>query len=269
MKQQEIRRFLKHFFAVNGCEIVEETDQSVTVQLTEEMDRAIMNRPFYWQYIESTGGTGAPARLTFITDFSADKKIKGERIAFGSPRISQLFSYAMKRGRYIRLYENRTGSAVRPVRLVPWLSLNMKISYECDRKKDRLRSVGLHLINGSICEPFHELITSVDLVPKIPDFSYTLSPLILPGSGIMRIKHFIEEGLREEDKQWAAEARKRWEEDQRLLDHFYKEEREKPEKYFMEKEALKEQYEPRINVTVINGGIFYLTDETVLGQAAK
>ena len=28
----------------------------MTVQLTIEMDKELMNRPFYWHYLEKTGG---------------------------------------------------------------------------------------------------------------------------------------------------------------------------------------------------------------------
>jgi len=145
--------------------------------------------------------------------------------------------------------------------LFPWLGLNVKISYQCDRKKDILRSIGLHLINGRMVEGFHDRLLQLDLTPKIPDYSYTISPLIMPKSGILRIKNFLREEILREDHQWALEARQRWEKDLKLLEHFYEDGKEKGESYHNEKEALQNQYEPKIIISVINGGLFYLTEK--------
>lgn len=59
------------------------------------------------------------------------------------------------------------------------------------------------------------------------------------------------------------EARNRWEQDLRLLHHFYEDVEEENESFETEKKALKEQYEPKINISFINGGLFYLTDKAV------
>ena len=55
----------------------------------------------------------------------------------------------------------------------------------------------------------------------------------------------------------------RWNHDLQLLEHFYKDVEEKSETYFSEKEALKAQYEPNIHISIINGGLFYLTEQTL------
>lgn len=45
----------------------------------------------------------------------------------------------------------------------------------------------------------------------------------------------------------------------RSFKSFYEESDELPESYEIEKQALQEQYEPRITVQIINGGLFYVT----------
>ena len=47
---------------------------------------------------------------------------------------------------------------------------------------------------------------------------------------------------------------KRWNQDLDLLEHFYKDTEEKAESYEIEKQALKDQYEPKIVISIINGG---------------
>ncbi|WP_027407776.1 YqhG family protein [Anoxybacteroides tepidamans] len=259
MQQDEIQQFLKRYFRAHECDIVEDYDEYLTVQLSIELDKELMNRPFYWHYIERTGGVPAPMKLTLITkQTEKTRTLKGERLHFGSPRLHQIFQSAQRRGGYIRLYEQAHAEPQASIPLHPWLGLNVKISYQCDRKKEQLLSLGLHLISGGIVEQFHEKLQHLSLTPKIPDYCFTISPIIKPISGIGRLEKYIQQIIERDDHTWAEEAIARWREDMALLDHFYEEMDEKPECYYIEKEALEEQYKPKITVSVINGGLFYL-----------
>ncbi|WAA11442.1 YqhG family protein [Fervidibacillus halotolerans] len=263
MQQQEIRQFLKRFFDATQCKTVQDDGNAFTVQLTVDMDKALMNRPFYWHYIEKTRGTPNPQKITFLTDFSNSNESKGEKIHFGSPRLHQIFQLTKKLGGFIRMFEDRPGTVQNHTPLIPWLCMNIKVSYICDRKKDEFHSIGLNLINGKMLDNFHYLLkdTSMPLSMKMPDFAFTFTPLIKPVSGIKRIEQYIRSQLQQEDHTWAMEAKKRWERDEKLLNIFFEEWEEKPEQYEIEKEALREQYEPKISVDCINGGIFYLTKD--------
>lgn len=264
MKQHEIHQFLEKYFTANNCEIVEIGQGYMTVQLTVELDKELMNRPFYWHYLEKTGGVPNPMKLTLITDRQmTPEHIKGEEIHFGSPRLHQIFESTKSLAGYIRLYENHSFSNEQHVPLRPWLGINLKISYQTDRKRDVFKSIGLQLINGQMVENFHEQLLQLKLTPKIPDYSFTLSPLIMPGSGVSRIEAHLRNELESEDHQWAAEARKRWQQDLQLLEHFYEEAEEKGESYDNEKKALQEQYEPKVKISIINGGLFYLTEKAI------
>lgn len=264
MQQQEIHHFLEKYFLANGCEIVENRKGYMIVQLTIELDKELMNRPFYWHYLEKTGGVPNPMKLTLITNpQQAPDNIKGETIHFGSPRLHQIFQSAKNLAGYIRLYENCQNPPGFQTPLRPWLGMNIRISYECDRKRDVFKSIGLQLINGQMVEEFHTRLLKIKLTPKIPDYSFTLSPLIMPKSGIFRVENYLRLLIEKEDHSWAQKARERWEKDLRLLEHFYEDVEEKDESYEIEKTALKEQYEPRIKISIVNGGLFYLTEQAV------
>jgi len=265
MKQQEIHQFLEKYFRANNCEIVENKQGYLTVQLTIDMDKELMNRPFYWHYLEKTGGVPNPAQLTLITDSKlAPSDLKGEQIHFGSPRLHQLFSSAKKLAGYIRLYEDIGGKPEQQTPLKPWLGLNIKISYQCDRKRDVFRSIGLQLINGQIVDHFQSFIENKPLTAKIPDYTFTLSPLIMPKSGLTRVENMIRHSLIMEDHQWAEDAKERWKKDLDLLEHFYEDvDSEETDTLETERLALQEQYEPKINISIINGGLFYLSSEAV------
>lgn len=264
MQQQEIHRFLERYFHANGCNITNSGPGFMTVQLTIELDKELMNRPFYWHYLEKTGGIPNPMQLTIITDPKiAPEDLKGESIHFGSPRLHQIFESTKNLAGYIRLYEKHHHSSMQHTPLKPWLGMNVRISYQCDRKRDVFKSIGLQLINGQMVEGFHEKLLEIQLTPKIPDYSFTLSPLIMPRSGISRVENFLKNEITQEDHTWAEEARIRWQKDLKLLEHFYEDLEEKDESYATEKTALKEQYEPKISISIVNGGLFYLTDLAV------
>ncbi|WP_147533943.1 YqhG family protein [Bacillus marasmi] len=263
MQQQEIHNFLEKYFQSNQCEILENNRGYMVIQLTKELDKALMNRPFYWHYLEKTGGTPNPMKLTFITNTQlAPKDLKGENIHFGSPRLHQIFKSTKSLAGYIRLYEDHNLSSGQNTALYPWLGLNIKISYQCDRKRDIFQSIGLQLINGMMVTDFHQLLLKLSLTPKIPDYSFTLSPLVMPKSGINRIEQYIRKMVDSDNHNWADEARTRWKQDLDLLEHFY-EDVENKEAFETEKQALQEQYEPKINVSIVNGGLFYLTEKAI------
>jgi hypothetical protein len=263
MQQQEIHNFLLSYFQANDCTIVANGPGYLTVQLTIELDKELMNRPFYWHYLEKTGGIPNPMKLTFITNQdTAPENIKGEIVHFGSPRLHQIFNSTKNLSRYIRLYENHHAQN-RQTPLLPWLCMNVKISYQCDRKRDIFKSIGLQLINGTMVEDFHDRLVKIPLTPKIPDYSFTLSPLVKPQSGMSRIETYLTSVINQDDHSWAEEARERWDQDLRLLNHFYEDIEEDDENYETEKMALKEQYEPKISISFINGGLFYLTDKAI------
>ncbi|MCA1025511.1 YqhG family protein [Cytobacillus sp. FSL W7-1323] len=264
MQQHEIHHFLLRYFHANHCEILENKPGYLVIQLTVELDKELMNRPFYWHYLEKTGGVANPMELTLITNPSlAPDDIKGEIIHFGSPRLHQIFQSTKNLAGYIRLYENYEAPPGTQTALRPWLGLNLRISYQCDRKKDLFKSIGLHLINGQMVEQFHDKLLHLSLTPKIPDFSFTLSPFIKPQSGVMRVANFLQSEIEKEDHTWADEARLRWQKDLQLLERFYEDADEKGESFENEMTALQEQYEPQVHISIVNGGLFYLTDEAI------
>lgn len=78
-------------------------------------------------------------------------------------------------------------------------------------------------------------------------------------SGLVRIQNYIQAKFEQDDHSWADDARQRWNSDMMLLSHFYEDIEVKPESYHLEKEALKELYDPHIHVSITNGGLFYLS----------
>lgn len=258
MYPQQIHVFLKQFFQENHCEIVEDSNEALTVQLTIDIDKKIMNRPFYWQYVEATQAEPNPARLTFITSQTTNSgNIQGEIVQFGSQRLNQLFRVTKELGAFVKMYEQAELTGGQSV-LTPWLSVNYKIAYCSDRTKEMLHSYGINLLTGQLMQNFHESLVELDLTPEKPDNAFLVQYIIKPQRALERLDSVIEGIIQQDDHQWAEESAKRWERDMRVLEYFYEDIEERPECYEIEKKALEERYNPKIKIEIINGGLFYL-----------
>lgn len=259
MYPAEIHSYLLKFFEENDCQILSNHDHYINVQLTIEMDKKIMNRPFYWKYLESTNGVPCPAQITLITDkANLVDKVKGEVIHFGSPRLSQLFRTTKELGSFVLMYEKIIGEIGPKTILTPWLGVNYKISYYSDQTKETLFSLGINLMTGHQIDGFQELLGKVKLDAIMSENTFNLPYVITPIRALDRLDLAIDKLIQEDDHTWAEDAKVRWQKDQEVLEHFYEEVEDKPDCYEMEKQAMEEQYKPKIKIDIINGGLFYL-----------
>lgn len=250
--------YIRQFFLAHHCQILDENNTFLHIQLTVEMDKALMNRPFYWHYLEKIGEKGQPLTLTLYFDRNTPQPYKGEYIHFGSPRAQQIFRYVKQSGAWIRLYEEPSQKNPQ-TSLYPWLHVNGKILFQCDIGWEKFFSIGLNLINGQMRNHFYDELHNKKMSKKIPDYSFTLSPLITPKSGLKRIKEVLKTIALGEDLTSFEKAKIRWKEDIALLWHFYTEEERKTNSlYQKEMVDLQNLYEPKIQICFLHGGIFYL-----------
>jgi len=257
VQAQEVQQFLVDYFRTNQCEITDISNYHLTVQLTIDIDKQLMNRHFYWHYLEKIGGEPKTSQLTLYTE-NHDEDMSGELIHFGSPRLHQIFNSCKQTSSHVYQYE------VCEEALIPWLVINFHISYQCDQQKSNLISLGLNLINGTIVEDFQTKIEQKQFSSKITELSYTLHPFITFPSGVKRLEKYVEDLLNSEDKNWVEQAYLRMNQDMQLLDSFYLDKNE--EAYQSEREQIENLYEPKIDVEVVNGGVFYLSEA---GAVAK
>lgn len=259
MYPQQVHGYLRSFFAENKCPILNDNAHYIIVQLTIDMDKKIMNRPYYWKYLESMNGEPNPAQITFITDQNKlDHSIKGEIVHFGSPRLSQLFQATKELGAFVQMYERVLDKPATKTILTPWLGVNYKVSYYSDQTKEMIYSLGINLITGNLIESFQESISWADLDPIKSEDAFSLPYNIKPIRALERLDLMIENIIQQDDHTWAEEAKERWENDKKVLEHFYVGVEDKPECYEMEKRAMEDQYKTRIKIDIINGGLFHM-----------
>lgn len=260
MAIKNLNAFLTDYFTAHQCDILTNHDGLLQVKLTEEIDKTLMNRPFYWHYIKKIGKEGEPTTLNLITNPDRREE-KGDWIHFGSPRLQQILKSLVEHERYTKLFQSAPSTT--KTALYPWLVVNIKISYQGKQNKDEIFSLGLHLIKGLMYKDMMELLANVTLKPSIDDYCYTIAPIINLTSGFHRIENVLDDYINNQSHEWADESRKTLEEELALIRHFYTSNMEEdPNEEQREKEIndMKQRYTPKVTYQVINGGIFYLTE---------
>ncbi|GAE91223.1 conserved protein YqhG [Gracilibacillus boraciitolerans JCM 21714] len=255
----DLHNFLEQYFTSHECVVVTENGTEMTIHLTRELDQVLMNRPFYWHYMDKTGRQGEPMSIQLDTSTAKPENNK-EWIHFGSPRLQQIFNHIKQKARYTMLYEE-TNIQVQTA-LLPWLIANVAVHYIGSQKKQEVYSIGLHLLNGSITTNMMEHIDSFVLQRTMSDYSYTISPIIKPISGFNRIFQFIEQQLLDANIQWARESKDLLQEELQLVHYFFDKQEENRDILEKENERLHERLEPKIEINLINAGLFYLTESS-------
>lgn len=249
-----IESFLVDFFSAHDCS-VNKADKDLTIQLTKEMDQAIMNRPFYWHFMKQTKQEGVPLTLYLTTDSEEPKK-DYEVIHFGSPRLQQIFSYLQQNYKFTRLYEQIDVKKSTP--LYPWMVVNLQVDYKGQFQKSNIYSIGLNLMNGQMLTNMMSILEKLKLDEEIPHFCYGISPLIKEMSGFKRVEDTVIRFIQNEEHAWAeASINEMKKEITQLRDYFH--EMDKHDHSFLEQEilAIQKRFEPKIKLKYINAGIVY------------
>ncbi|ELK46238.1 UNVERIFIED_CONTAM: hypothetical protein N8J90_12855 [Halobacillus marinus] len=251
--------FVQSFFETYGCSIIDKAKGHFTVQLTSEMDEEIMNRPFYWHYMKKMNRDGDPMQLTF-TDTNHTEK-EGIYLHAGTPKLHSLYHTAIKKGKTARLYEvidtpgtNRAMS--------PWLILNLQLQYRGKQAKDEPLSIGINLIHGTLMVGMMERIMPLRFESTVSDYTFPMTPVISLKNAYVRIQKHLEQHIQARTNKWAEESILEWNKERELLETFYQSEDIDLDSFTREREQLDIRYKPRIEWDVINGGLFYLSQNT-------
>lgn len=250
--------FLYQFFTANECTVYEYGKGLIDVQLTEKLDRAIMNRPFYWHYVKQTGRQGDPFRLKLVTDIN--KKVKnGEWIHIGTPRMNDICHFLEENCLFVQQFEQVQTN--KQTMLHPWLIINMMITLKGRQMRQEIKSIGLNLINGKFIDHAMDKLSTTKLSSFITENCYTISPIITLQSGFQRIDQKVTNEMYQYDYNWVRESIIALKDELLLLYHFYDESTSNHQE--MKKEALQiiQRLQPEIKFEMINGGIFYLSEQ--------
>lgn len=229
MEQATVRRYIERYFQAFSTHVMESHPDYLSVTLPVEVDKDIGNRPFYWSWVEKMNLPYQPLVLTFFFNNQVPQGMRGESLHFGSARLGQIFASAHNHGRFVCLYEQTpfTPSPAsslrgkRSVPLIPWLGLNVKISFICDKKRDILCCFGVNLHQPRLVDDFYPFLKRLSLSPAIPDYHFTLDRRLSLDDAVILMRQETERIVAAQDPKWAEEARERLQEEIGILEAYY------------------------------------------------
>ncbi|MCR8631170.1 YqhG family protein [Paenibacillus radicis (ex Xue et al. 2023)] len=196
-------------------------------------------------------------------------RVPKDEVTFGSRRLEQIFGAVRNKGRFVHLYEQfkpeQKSTATIPYE--NWLQVNFKVELACDMKRSEIHSLGIHLETGQIRERFQELLLTKRLTPRLPAQIFIIPDKITLPRAVIYLEEYLEQLLRGYDHRWAQEAGLRLAEEIDRIRGYYETliQGAEPDKrseveaqYVNRKQEIDWQYRPRIQISVINCGLFHL-----------
>jgi len=79
MKTEQLRDYVSRYLEATGSQVLECHPAYVTVKLSPEADKALMNRPYYWSFVERTGAEPETMSITFVFDPEQFDRVQEQR----------------------------------------------------------------------------------------------------------------------------------------------------------------------------------------------
>jgi hypothetical protein len=285
MNAKQVQKFVVSYLDAMECQLIEKSPSRVTVKLSPDADRALTNRPYYWSFVDRTGAD--PETMTYAWQFESGENPSGlsylntpegriiqEDVYHGSRRLLQLFDAVRQGGRNVMLFEEPPRGSSGSMNSQPytaWLGANLKVSFECDMKREELHGWGISLATGVIDEKFMERLLEKRLTPRLPANVHLLRNGLSLRKAMTQLETAMERKLKNADFAWAADAENRRQDELNRIRHYYEpmlkagESGEQTEPYqalaarFKQRQAeIDWQFRPRVTLSVLNCGIFHL-----------
>ncbi|MFC4100100.1 YqhG family protein [Paenibacillus xanthanilyticus] len=202
---------------------------------------------------------------------NTNQRIPREDLHFGSRKLEQLFQSAKSGGSYVCLFQEPDRKNAHPLQstaYTAWLGLNLKVEFACDMKREEFHSIGVSLATGQCVEGFHETMLALRMTPRLPPNVHTAKNALTLNKAASLAESLIERKLKSYDYGWAQGAAARLQEELATIRHYYEplvaaaedeEIRASIQTQFERRQdEIRWQYEPRVSVSAINCGIFYL-----------
>ncbi|PTM58468.1 YqhG family protein [Desmospora activa] len=266
MEPSEVQAFTESYLHAYGCHIIEKEEHYLSTRLSQESDKDLVHRPFYWMYVDKMGLEPQTSTLSFCFNAEhAPEENRSELLTFGSPRFSAILRSARKKGRFVRLYEEIKTSARlwgQSYPYQPWLGINFLVSFICDRKRDEIRNLGIDLRTGEIREHFYQACLQKNWNAKLPAHRHILPQRLSIPEAVGELEYHLQGWIERQDSTWYTEAKEQLDLELEQIHTYYPDEwRMSDELHQEKKQRLREtiwQYHPRVEVEVINAGLFHI-----------
>lgn len=246
--------FCERYFECVGATAVHKADDYLEYVLPVEVDKEMVDRPYYWMWIEKTGQEpkSSVMRLAFseeaetrenqrlraealeaagpgLSDLQRQYFVapKSELIGLGCYRLDKIYASLDSRGKFAAVMPKTVtppasmgNGAQQRLPLIPWILIQARLSYRCDNTQQELKSYGICLENGQVVKDFYKLLSRIEMQPMNPSWVQNRMQISIE-DGFERIEQVLHRELTSADHTWAAEAQERCQEDLEQVELYY------------------------------------------------
>jgi len=276
MNGAEVESFVIQYLHSTKSQLIEKGKGYATFKLSPQADKELSQRTYYWSFVERTGVE--PETLTYCFVFDplnneltssnneGQSLIRNQRYEtpFGSSKLEQIFQAVRSRGRWVCLFEESLITHYKT-----WLAINFKIEWVCDMKRSEIYSLGISLTDGQISENFQESLVGKKLTARIPLNTLLQQKQLSVTEASNLAEQHLAAMISRFDHAWAIEARERLSAETSKTQTYYEQllqsiepnlKQEVEQQFIKRQQELDWQYQPKINVSVINSGLFHLNE---------
>lgn len=275
---RQIQDFCRRYFHAVDAPILVDQEDFLQVELPREIDKELIERRYYWMYIEATNQN--PPNTVLSMSFRPDLEIEGvdkmDFVTLGSFLLNKIIESTQKRGRFTRAYQKVTMPGTR---LQPMLLTTFKLSFVADRRRDEMVSYGVDLLTGRVVRDFYEQVEKLPFQAAPSEFTPPVEPKYTVDQGYQKIREALQAEIEALDHTWAEEADEHLKREIEQLETYYdsltlvsnseaknpEEQSKKASAYAAERELrlaeLKWRCAPRVQIEPFHVGLLYVVNQ--------
>lgn len=232
--------WLQVYLQAHGCHLTKQ-DDLYAAKLTRTLDEQLMNRPFYWKYMDTIGNQGEPNTIYF----HRNKTVNDDKYIHTDHQLLVRIFHELKQSQQFIVGYEQIKTTTQQV-LHPYFFINTIIRYEGKHVKEEIHSVGINLINGRIVRQMMDQLNELSISEMITPLCYIVTPIISLQRAYHLIDDAFDEYIQQISHQWA-------------IDTF--DEQMKYKQLFSDNTLpsyFKQIFQPKITFKTISSGILYL-----------
>lgn len=232
--------WLQVYLQAHGCHITKQ-DDLYAAKLTRRLDEQLMNRPFYWKYMDAIDDKGEASTIYF----HRNKSVNDDKYLHTDHQLLVRIFHELKQSQQFIVGYEQIKTTTQQI-LHPYFFMNTIIRYEGKHVKEEIHSVGINLINGRIVTQMMDQLNEISISEMITPLCYIVRPIISLQRAYHLIDDTFDEYIQQISHEWAIHTfDEQMKYKQLLSSHTLP-------------SYLKQILKPKITFKTISGGIIYL-----------
>ncbi|KIL44382.1 YqhG family protein [Jeotgalibacillus soli] len=188
MENQHHWELVHRFLTIKRAEVIKGESHS-HIRLTEELDRQFMNRPFYWHYRDAMNQPGEPMSITLVTQPTENTQNPTVIASMLDNTFRQLVEAAHMEAGFFKAFEHVSEQSSKSLNtpLYPWLMIQGVLTIDPPGASLNWCATAISLTTGAMRHDGENLLENLILKPQLPDFHFTVAPVIENDRAIEKI----------------------------------------------------------------------------------